>query len=229
MQTQAPYLRNSIKILYEDPGYVVFEKPAGLLVIPTEAQELNTLVNIVNYQYATGKEAKLHPCHRLDKETSGVILFAKGKGHQQKMMEEFKAHRVKKHYIAFIQGRLKQSAGQLRSVIRDLDQKKFQKHSAAKFSITNYKVLDVKKLFTVVDVEPITGRTNQIRIQFAQIGNPLVGDRKYSIAKNYPLKFRRTALHAAQLQWINPETNKTITVQSDLPKDMEEFLAKHRN
>ncbi|MCA9405703.1 MAG: hypothetical protein KC684_04140, partial [Candidatus Omnitrophica bacterium] len=77
--SNARYLKNPIRILYEDQEVAVFEKPSGLLVIPTNKNEQNTLVNIVNYQYARDQQFKFHPCHRLDKETSGAIIFAKGK------------------------------------------------------------------------------------------------------------------------------------------------------
>ncbi len=229
MQDAAHYLKKPIPILYEDEAFIVFDKPSGLLVIPTDKNESNTLVNIVNHQYALNKDWRLHPCHRLDRETSGAIIFAKGKHHQQLMMEEFKHQRIKKFYIAFVQGRLVKNTGELRSAIRDLDQKKFQRNSKAKFAITRYKAIETKSSYSVIEVEPLTGRTNQIRIQFAEIGHPLVGDRKYSIAREYNITFRRTALHAARLEWPHPITHKIITIESDLPKDMEEFLAKHRN
>ena len=224
------FLEKPIKVLYEDDGVMVFDKPSGLLVIPTPENEQNTLVNIVNHQYAPKDHSwKLHPCHRLDRDTSGLIIFAKGKQVQQLMMDLFFKKLVKKHYMAFVQGRITKSVGQIRSNIRDLDQKKFRKYSQAQLAITHYKVVEAWKHFSVVSVEPVTGRTNQIRIQFAQIGHPLVGDRKYSIALDYRLKFRRTALHAQALEWIHPVTKQNIYVKTDLPEDMEVFLARNRN
>ena len=222
------FLEKPIKVLYEDEQFMVFDKPAGLLVIPTPQNESNTLVNIVNHQHKND-HWKLHPCHRLDRETSGVILFAKGKHNQQLAMDAFQRKSVKKIYYAFVQGRLLKPSGELRSNIRDLDQKRFHKHSAGQFAVTRYKLLKAQKHFSVVQIEPITRRTNQIRIQFKQIGHPLVGDRKYSFGRDFVVKFRRTALHAHSLEWKNPVTNQFIKITSPLPEDMEVFLARNRN
>src|SRR6266487_3633105 len=98
-------MHKPIEVLYEDDCYVVFEKPAGLLVIPTPQKERYTLVDIVNGQYSRfAKQWGLHPCHRLDRDTSGAIIFAKGKHNQQLLMQLFKRRAVHKKYIAFVQG-----------------------------------------------------------------------------------------------------------------------------
>ena len=230
MANDEQFLHKPIEKLYEDEYYIVFNKPSGLLVIATPKNEKNTLVNIVNYQYPA-KEGfgHLYPCHRLDRETSGAILFAKGKRNQQIMMDVFKKHGIKKYYIAFVYGVMKKLQGELRSSIRDFDQKKFQKKAPSKLAITRYKVLATKKHYSVIEAQPLTGRTNQIRIQFGQIGHPLVGERKYAFARDYALKFRRAALHAHILELIHPVTHKKMTVESKLPNDMEVFLARNRN
>lgn len=222
------FLNKPIPVLYQDKQYMVFNKPAGLLVVPTPENELNTLSRIVNHQYGSGKNPeKLYPCHRLDRETSGVILFAKGAQHQEAMMKLFKNRMIKKKYIAFVQGKLRRPTGYLRSTIADQTDKKFNKHAQGKLAVTKYKVQQSKKHYTVVEVEPITGRTNQIRIQFSQIGNPLVGDRKFSFARDFNLKFRRTALHAQSLECKNPVTRQVMNVTAPLPEDMEVFLARN--
>ncbi|HBO96962.1 MAG TPA: hypothetical protein DE315_02405 [Candidatus Omnitrophica bacterium] len=218
-----------IPVLYEDESYIVFDKPAGVLVIPAPGEQKQTLVDIVNRQYAPAGGWKLHPCHRLDRETSGAIVFAKGKGQQQAMMELFRGKAVAKKYIAFVHGRLPQRQGELRSAIRDLDQVKFRRGAAAKPSVTRYKVLEEKKSFSVVEVMPVTGRTNQIRIQFAEIGHPLVGERKYARGKDYKLRFRRVALHAQALGWEHPVSREKINVTAKLHQDMEDFLARNGN
>ncbi len=231
-ETQAHFLRNPVRILYEDDHYVVFDKPSGLLVIPTPKNERNTLVNIVNSQHdlcprTSDGTGRLHPCHRLDRDTSGVILFAKGKHHQKLMMEVFKKRSVFKKYIALVHGRLDARQGELRSCIEHLEQKKFRRRSTAKLSITRYKVIQEKKQFSIVEVQPVTGRTNQIRIQFSDIGHPLVGERKYALGRDYALKFRRVALHAQTLEWTHPVSRQKIKVTSQLPKDMEDFIARN--
>lgn len=222
--------KKPIEKLYEDDCFVVFNKPAGLLVVPTPQNEKNTLTHIINFQYASDPETqKLYPCHRLDRETSGVILYAKGIVNQEKMMAAFKTHRVKKNYIAFVQGRLKRPDGELKSFIENSEERKYHRRVAQKFAVTRFRVLDIKKGFSVVEAQPITGRTNQIRIQFAEIGHPLVGDRKFSFARDYQLKFKRTALHAKSLEWIDSIKHKPVKVSVKLPIDMEVLLARHGN
>jgi 23S rRNA pseudouridine1911/1915/1917 synthase len=217
-----------ITVLYEDPGYIAFEKPAGFLVVPTPKKEKYTLTSVVNSQYVQAQQDwHLHPCHRLDRDTSGVILYAKGKKNQDLMMEEFKNRRVHKEYIAFVHGRLRNPKGEIRNPIQDFESRKFHRKPQGQSALTRYKVLEVRKQYSVVQAEPVTGRTNQIRIHFAQIGNPVVGERKYAFGRDYALKFRRVALHAKLLSWTSPIDHKLKTVQSDLPKDMEVFRARH--
>ncbi len=218
----------TIKVLYEDEHFIVFDKSPGLLVVPSPKNEKNTLQTIVNQQISSSDpSARLFPCHRLDRDTSGVILFARGKENQDLMMEEFKHRRVHKTYIAFVQGKLRNPAGEIKSMIRDFEQVKYQKHSSSKLAITRYKVLTVRRQYSVVEVNPITGRTNQIRIHFSQIGHPLLGERKYAFGKDSPLKFRRTALHALSLKWRHPIYKKEIQIQSPLPEDMERFRSQN--
>lgn len=217
-----------IPVLFENETVVIFDKPSGLVVIPSPKNEAITMVGEVNRQYQERSEQfKLHPCHRLDRETSGVIMFAKGKKHQQMMMELFKKQKVGKKYVAFVHGRLRQNKGEIQGYIADVDQKKYNKQVAPKFAKSHFWVLEQKRLFSVIEVQPITGRTNQIRIQFSQLGHPIIGDRKYSVVRRFPLKFDRTALHAKSLEWIDPLTNKKIKVSSHLPKDMEVFCARN--
>jgi 23S rRNA pseudouridine1911/1915/1917 synthase len=229
LTTQAKSLeahKVDIPILYEDADCVAFNKPAGLLVIPTDTgKELHTLVSLVNQQFPN---TALHPAHRLDRDTSGVILFAKGKTNQQTLMQSFKDKKVTKNYIAFVHGKLSPPKGKINFPIKDYYQHKFQKHMPAQSAVTHYEVEKYFKEFTVVNVMPITGRTNQIRIHFSKLKHPLVGEDKYAFRKDFPLKFKRTALHAWRLQWPHPKTGKILVVQAPLPKDMADFLDKHQ-
>jgi RluA family pseudouridine synthase len=221
-----PTPKIQIPVLYEDENCLAFNKPSGLLVIPTDKNEDHTLVNIVNQQY--GAPGHLYPAHRLDRDTSGVILFAKGKDCQQKLMEFFKAKQVHKTYIAFVHGRVAEPRGKIRIPIKDFHQRKFASHLPAQSALTHYEVEDYYKDFTVAKVMPITGRTNQIRIHFAKIGYPLVGEDKYAFRRDFALRFRRTALHALRLEWPQMTGSKMIKVESPLAKDMVDFLDKHK-
>jgi len=128
-----------------------------------------------------------------------------------------------------VRGRLSNRQGEIKSAIRDFEQKKFQGHSPAKLAITRYRLIEQRKFFGIVAVYPLTGRTNQIRIHFSEIGHPLLGERKYAFAKDFPLKFRRTALHAGTLKWRHPVYGKTVKIVSPLPDDMAAFIALHKN
>ena len=218
-------VQKTIPLLYEDHHYAVFNKPSGLLVIPTPAKEKRTLLSLVNLEYSS-ENCRLHPCHRLDRDTSGVIIFAKGKKNQQLMMQEFHRQRIKKKYIAFIHGKLQNPLGEISGWI-DEDQKRSPKKFHPKTAVTQYRILETKKSYSILEVFPLTGRTNQIRIHFSRIGHPLVGERKFAFPRDFALKFRRPALHASEVEFEHPVFHKPVKIKSALPKDMEEFLAKN--
>jgi Pseudouridylate synthases, 23S RNA-specific len=155
-QQKSPQIPSvKIPVLYEDDDCIAFDKPSGLLVIPTDKNEQRTLVSIVNAQYA--KSGYLHPAHRLDRDTSGVILFAKGKANQQTLMHAFKDKKVIKNYIAFVHGRLKDSKAKINFPIKDQYQLKFSRNAPAQSAVTHYEVEEYCKDFTIVNVMPITG------------------------------------------------------------------------
>lgn len=211
----------AIRVLYEDDTVVVFDKPAGLLCVPTPKKEKNTMVNRVNEQFFPSSIV-LWPCHRLDRDTSGAILFAKGRAHQDLMTEAFRQHRVFKKYVAFVRGRPKPAIGEIRFPVKDFHEQKFG--GKPKPACTRYKVTKAFNSFSVVEVEPVTGRTNQIRIHFAKIGHPLLGERLYAFGKDFDVKFRRVALHSRELTWPHPVTGKKIHVVCELAEDMARFL-----
>ncbi|MBI4335723.1 MAG: RNA pseudouridine synthase [Candidatus Omnitrophica bacterium] len=191
-----------IKAAYEDQWLKIVDKPAGLLVIPTPKNERHTLTNMLG----------LRPCHRLDRDTSGLIIYAKGKTIQKKMMDEFKNRRVKKTYIAFVRGRPARRQGQITNPID------------GQSALTRYKVIGEKEGFSVVEVSPVTGRKNQIRIHFKQLGNPLLGETRFAFRRDFKIKARRLCLHAKGLEFTHPVTNGLIRVESELPDKMKQML-----
>lgn len=206
----------NIPVVYEDDALIIVDKPSGLLVIPTPKNEKRTLTSILNDDLiARNITYRLHPCHRLDRETSGLIIYAKGKSIQQKLMQEFAARRVKKTYIAFVQGALDKEQGEIKVPVE------------GESALTRYKVIQKRKDFTVVEVSPATGRTNQIRIHFKHLGHPIVGESKFAFRKDFALRFKRLCLHAKSLEFTHPVTGKTISLSSELPKDLKEFLSSH--
>ena len=216
-------MQRSIKVLHEDKFLIVFDKPAGIVVIPSPKKEKRTLVNLVNEEYGPS-EVRLHPCHRLDQQTSGAIIFAKGKKNQQLMMQEFQNSNVSKKYIVLVKGKLYRNAGTIDKPIADYHQRKFAKRFNPKPAVTQFKVVKAKKGFSIVEVWPLTGRTNQIRIHLKDIGNPVLGERVYAFRKEFDVDFKRLALHASQITFKHPVSKKKIKVVSELPDDMAEFI-----
>lgn len=203
------------KIIYEDEYLIVVDKPSGMLVIPTPNKETNTLTDLLNRELDERHvEANAHPCHRIDRETSGLIIYAKGKKAQQLMMEEFRKKTVKKTYVAFVHGDVRKKFD---TIERDIYNKsKGRKENAE----TKYTVIEKRKDFTMIEAMPVTGRTNQIRIHLKSIGHPLVGESVYAFRKDFDLKFKRAALHASYLRFTHPVTKEVMEFKSPLPEDM---------
>ena len=192
----------NIPIIYEDEWLLVADKPSGLLTVPTPKNEKRTLTSILN----------LYPCHRLDRETSGLIIYAKNQNIQQKMADEFRARKVRKTYIAFVRGEPDQSQGEIKNRIAGLSAQ------------TRYKVIEKRGDFAILEVNPLTGRTNQIRIHLKQIGHPVLGETKYAFRRDFKIKVKRLMLHAAGLEFKHPVTGKQLCLRLDLPDELKRFL-----
>ncbi len=221
--------KSSIELLYQDPHTVVVNKPSGLVVVPTPLNEKKTVESLVNDEFSSFGVGRLHPCHRLDRDTSGVLIFARGKKNQQLWMNVFRERSIQKEYIVFVQGIVKNNTGTLKGWIKDLDARKHQKKSKARWAQCTYEALRRDHGFTVLRVKLLTGRTNQIRIQLAEIGHPVLGERKYAFAKDYVLKFRRVALHAYSIECDHPILHQRIYIEAELPSDMKSYLEQHIN
>ncbi len=206
----------NIPIVYEDDWLLVVNKPAGLLSVPTPKKESRTLTSILNQDASErGLKYSLHPCHRLDRETSGLVIYAKGKSTEKKMTDAFRNRRVAKKYIAFVHGKLAHPEGEIDLAIEGKD------------ALTKYKLIKEKSNYSVVEVYPVTGRTNQIRIHFKGIGHPLVGEDKFIFRKDFALRFKRVCLHAKYLEFKHPQAGNIVVVEASLPEDMQKFLQDH--
>lgn len=203
------------RIVYEDEWLIVVDKPPGMLVIPTPKKETNTLTALLNRELdERGVEANAYPCHRLDRETSGLVIYAKGKSAQPLMMEEFRKRAVKKSYTAFVHGTVKKNFDTLKGFIYNRNKDRSEP------ATTRYRVMERRRGFTVLEVEPVTGRTNQIRIHLKGAGHPLLGESVYAFRKDFKLRFRRVALHAQYLAFTHPITKEKMRFTSPLPGDM---------
>jgi 23S rRNA pseudouridine1911/1915/1917 synthase len=206
----------NIPIVFEDDWLLVVDKPAGLLSVPAPGRSGRTLTGILNQDIQErGLTYRLHPCHRLDRDTSGLLIYAKSKSIEEKMADAFRGRLVSKKYTAFVHGKLACPQGQITRSIE------------GKSSLTKYRVLELKSNYSVVEVSPVTGRTNQIRIHFKYLHHPLVGEDKFAFRKDFALRSKRVCLHAGYLEFKHPVTAKMITVQAALPADMQRFLEEH--
>jgi RluA family pseudouridine synthase len=214
-------MREPFEIIFEDEYLIVLNKIAKLLIQPSPHNERYTLTSLL----AARLNSAVFPCHRLDRETTGLILYAKKEAMQRRIMEEFKKREVKKKYIAYVAGHLVNKKGVLEGYIIDREGARFgEKPKKAK---TRYRVLHEFRDFSSLELEPLTGRTNQLRIQLAKIGHPILGERKYALRRDFKVKFRRLALHAFFLSFVHPVRKERISLTAELPHDMKDFLAAH--
>ncbi|MFH1771858.1 MAG: RluA family pseudouridine synthase [Candidatus Omnitrophota bacterium] len=211
-------MKEPFKIVFEDKHIIVVNKIAKLLIQPSSKDAKPTLTSLLRKHL----NQKVYPCHRLDRETTGLIIYAKTLIIQNKIMNQFRSRTVKKRYIAFVRGKLKKKIGKIEGVVLDKEGKRHGE--TPKRAITEYEVLRTAAGFSVVELIPRTGRTNQLRIQLADTGNPILGERKYAFGRDFKVKFRRLALHAFFIAFTHPITNKRLNFEIELPFDMKTFL-----
>lgn len=229
----------SLKILYEDDYILAVSKEAGIVVHPAPGHFENTLINaIVNYDKklnGIGGNLRAGIVHRLDKDTSGIILIAKDERTHALLSEEFKERKVKKTYEALVLGSFSESGGVINMPIgrSSKDRKKMGIVADGRESVTEFKIINEFKDCTLTDVYPKTGRTHQIRVHFSFIGHPVIGDKDYGnkesekIAKR--LNLSRQFLHAKRIVFIHPVTDKEIDLVDDLPSDLKDCINKLQN
>lgn len=221
----------SLSVLYEDDDSVAVVKPAGLLTHPTEAKEKDSLLSRVSTWAA--KRGKGRPyvsvVHRLDKETSGVLVFARSRAGLVSLQGQLRAHTVDRRYLAVVEGSLEGEKGTFDDPI--LEEGERRKRVAREDekgirAVTDWKVVERFGIATLVEARLRTGRTHQIRIHFSHAGHPLVGDQVYRDPKRpaFPVPFRRQALHAGHLGWEKLDGTK-VAVSTPPPRDFDELLA----
>lgn len=219
-----------LTILYEDADLAVVVKPCGMVVHPAAGNEDGTLVNALLHHLDSlgGIGGELRPgiVHRLDKDTSGLLLVAKNDTAQLELSRQLAAREMEKHYRALVEGTLREDSGRIEAPIArsKKDRKKMAVDEEGREAITEWTVLSRSHGATLLDVHILTGRTHQIRVHMKHIGHPVCGDPIYGSAKG--LKVPRLMLHAYTLSFTHPTTGQRMTFTAPLPEVFEPFVAK---
>ena len=224
-----------IEIVYEDSDIIVVNKPKGMVVHPANGNPDGTLVNAImaickDSLSGIGGEIRPGIVHRIDKDTSGLLIVAKNDNAHVKMSEQIKNHEVKKTYIALVRGVFKENEATIDMPIgrSTSDRKKMAINKNGKNAITHIKVLKRFDKYTLLQVNIETGRTHQIRVHLSHIGYPIVGDYTYSNGKN-EFDVVGQCLHAQKLEFKHPITQKDMCLETELPQYFKDILDKLKN
>lgn len=228
-----------LQILHEDSEILVVNKPAGMVTHPTDfgGNVTGTLVNALLYHCRDldlpGEKFRPGLVHRLDKDTSGVMVIAKTEAAKASLTKQFSNREVEKIYLALLIGNLKTEKGRIEAPIgRDLADRKrrvVSREADAREAITEFEIEEKFYDATLVKVKLLTGRTHQIRVHFTSIGYPVVGDKTYGFHKtNLSLKPPRMFLHAYKLAFTHPKTGEKVSFSAPLPGELSEYLLRLR-
>ncbi len=229
-----------LKILYEDSSVIVIDKTAGMVVHPSAGHLHGTLVNALLFHCKdlSGVGGMLRPgiVHRLDKDTSGVMMATKNDHAHKELAAQFKLHTVKRRYKALVYGVMDQG-GKIDLPLgrHPVDRQKIAVVTNGRNAITHWRVLEVFQGISFVELRLETGRTHQIRVHLAKSGHPVIGDQKYgSVKRSVEIRsksvkdklvsLKRQALHACVLGFTHPDTGEYMEFESDLPSDMKDIL-----
>lgn len=219
-----------LEVVYEDDDVLVINKQSGLVVHPAVGNQEHTLVNALlgrKMQLSDINKNRPGIVHRLDKETSGLLVIAKNNPSHLKLAKQFAAHSIQRKYVAIVCGRVEFDEDVIEVPIgrHPLKRKSMAVSFApnTKYAKTLYKTLKRSKNFSFLELLPFTGRTHQIRVHLAYLGYPILGDTKYGKNNN----FGRLALHAQEIGFIHPSTNKLIHFTSKIPAEFQEFIQRN--
>lgn len=206
-------LEDDLRVVYEDESLVVVEKPEGLLSVATEYRDKRTAHAILKRRF---HRPRVYPVHRLDRETSGVMVFAYTQEAREGLEKQFEEHSIEREYRAVIRGSINPTKGTLRSYLRE--DAAFFVHTTSEdygqLAITHYETLEKRGDRTLLRLTLETGRKNQVRVQLSEAGHPIIGDDKYGEPER---KAKRLFLHALHLGFRHPQTGKFMRFTSSCP------------
>ena len=214
--------KKKMDILYEDKYLIIINKPAHLLTIATKKEKEKTLYHQV-YEYLKNKHKsnKVYIVHRLDRDTSGIVVFAKDIKTKVYMQENWGL--FKRGYVAVVEGKIDKNKGVLKNYLKETKTlyTYVVSDKEGKLAITEYEKILENKKYTLLSLNLKTGRKNQIRVQLSYIGLPIVGDKKYGMKKD---PIRRMALHSNYFEFIHPKTNEKKIIDIDIPNSFINLL-----
>lgn len=223
-----------IDVIYEDEDVVVVNKARGMVVHPAAGNYSGTLVNALLYhcKNLSGINGVIRPgiVHRLDKDTSGIMICAKNDAAHVSLSEQIQSKTAKRTYLAVVRGNIKTDSGVIETLIaRDKNDRKKMAvvKEDGRHAVTEYEVMERFGKYTIVKCKLMTGRTHQIRVHMEYLGYPLVGDPKYS-PKKTPFAINGQALHSLTLDFVHPRTGEQMHFEAPLPEDMHKVVTRLR-
>ena len=209
----------NIDIIYEDKDIIVINKPSGLLTVATEKEKNKTAYHLVmEYLKKKNKNNRIFIIHRLDKDTSGIIMFAKNERAKHLYQDNWNDIVKKRCYYAVIDGKMENKEGTIKSYLKENGNMVYSvKDRSGKLAITEYKALKERKNISLLDINLKTGRKNQIRVHMKENKTPILGDLKYGEKSKL---INRLALHAYKLELINPVTKKLLIFEASMPNEI---------
>jgi len=235
-RSRGPRRAGDLHIVYEDDAFVVIDKPAGLLAVPLERREDEVSVfDLVEHHLRPKGKRRPFVVHRIDRDTSGLVVFAKDAGAQRRLKEQFKRHDVERVYWAIVYGHPEPPAGTWRDRLFWDQKALIQKETHPRDprgadAVSHYRVLERFAGTSLVEIRLETGKRNQIRLQARLRGHTLVGERRYVFGPDElrPVEFDRQALHALRLALAHPVTGQHMRFEAPLPRDLTELLTRLR-
>ncbi len=217
--------RSNLPIIYENDEIIVINKPSGLLSIASDKEKGSTAYRMLTeYVQQKDKHNRIFVVHRLDEDTSGVLMVAKNPKIQQALQDNWNDLVKSRGYYAIVDGVLEEKTGTIKSYLKKNSQNMMyssKKAGDGQFSVTHYKVIDETSNYSLLDVHIDSGRKNQIRVHLGDIGHNVIGDDKYGKPSN-PIK--RLGLHAYELELVHPLTGKTMRFVAPIPKEFNQLF-----